>query len=159
VYKQSLKQKGFWDYKELYNFCFHWLKDEYYKIKEKEYTEKLSAVGKEIIIKWEARKKITDYFRNVIEVQWHILYMTDAEIEQDGKKVKTNKGEVKITVKATLEKDYENRWEDRPLWKFLRSVYEKYIIRVVREKYEDDLEDKAKEYISNIKAFLQIPGR
>jgi len=85
--------------------------------------------------------------------------MTDAEIEQDGKKVKTNKGEVKITVKATLEKDYENRWEDRPLWKFLRSVYEKYIIRVVREKYEDDLEDKAKEYISNIKAFLQIPGR
>jgi len=159
VYKQKLKQKGYWDYAELYNFCFNWLKDEGYKIKEKEYTEKVSGAGKEIVLKWEASKGITDYFNNIIVAEWHIFGMKDAEIEQDGKKVSTNKGEVEIIIKATLERDYENRWEDKPFWKFLRGIYEKYVIRTTVDQYEDDLEDKVKEYIRNIKAFLQIGGR
>jgi hypothetical protein len=159
VYNQSIKQKGYWNYTDLYNFCFNWLKDEGYKLKEKEYIEKISSFGKEIILKWEASKKITDYFQHVIKVEWHILGMKDAEVEQDGKKVDTNKGEVKITIKADLVRDYEERWEDRPFYKFLRGIYEKYIIRSTREEYEDDLEDKAKEYIKEIKAFLNLSGR
>ena len=83
----------------------------------------------------------------------------DAEVEQDGKKVSTNKGEVKITIKANLVRDYEDRWEDRPFYKFLRGVYEKYVIRATREEYENDLENKAKEYIQEIKAFLNLSGR
>ncbi|MBU2577192.1 MAG: hypothetical protein KKF50_05745 [Nanoarchaeota archaeon] len=159
VYKQKIKQTGYWDYKELYNFCFNWLKDEGYKLKEKEYVEKISSFGKEIILKWEASKKITDYFKQVIEVEWHILGMKDAEVERDGKKVSTNKGEVGITLKAILVRDYEERWEDRPFYKFLRGIYEKYIIRTTREEYENNLEDKAKEYLKEIKAFLNLGGR
>ena len=159
VYKQKIKQTGYWNYKDLYNFCFNWLKDEGYKLKEKEYTEKITSFGKEIILKWEASKKITDYFKHVIEVKWHILGMKDAEVEQEGKKIATNKGEVGIEIKATLVRDYENRWEDRPFYKFLRGVYEKYIIRATREEYEGDLEDKAKEYLKEIKAFLNLSGR
>ncbi len=159
VYKQSIKQKGNWNYTDLYNFCFNWLKDEGYKLKEKEYIEKISSFGKEILLKWEASKKITDYFKHTISVEWHILGMKDTEIEQDGKKISTNKGEVKITIKADLVRDYEERWEDRPFYKFLRGIYEKYIIRATREEYEDDLEDKAKEYIKEIKAFLNLSGR
>ena len=64
-----------------------------------------------------------------------------------------------ITIKANLVRDYENRWEDRAFYKFMRSVYEKYIIRATVEEYEDDLEDKAKEYIGEIKAFLNLSGR
>jgi len=159
VYKQKVKQTGYWNYKELYNFCFNWLKDEGYKLKEKEYTEKITSVGKEIILKWEASKKITDYFKQVMKVEWHILGMKDAEIEQEGKKVSTNKGEVKITVKAELVRDYEERWEDRPFYKFLRGVYEKYVIRATKEEYENNLEDKAKDYLKEIKAFLNLSGR
>ena len=159
VYKQKLKQKGFWNYTDYYNFCFEWLKDDGYNVQEKEYTEKLSSFGKELIIKWEASKKVTDYFKNVIEVKWHVLGMKDAEVEQDGKKVSTNKGEVSIEVTANLVRDYEERWEVKPFWKFLRGVYEKYIIRTTKKEYEDDLEDTAKDYISDMKAFLQIGGR
>ncbi|MCK5321185.1 hypothetical protein KAJ38_01280 [Candidatus Pacearchaeota archaeon] len=159
VYKQKLKQKGYWNYVDLYNFCFDWLKDEGYNVKEKEYVEKLSSFGKEIMLKWVASKKVTDYFKNEIEVNWHILGMKDAEVEQDGKKVSTNKGEVGIVIKATLVRDYEERWEDKPIWKFLRGIYEKYVIRTTVDEYEDSLEDKAKEYLKDMKAFLQIGGR
>jgi len=159
VYKQKLKQKGYWNYADLYSFCFDWLNEEGYNVKEKEYVEKLSSFGKEISLNWEASKSVTDYFKNVIEVKWHILGMKDAEVEQDGKKVSTNKGEVSIVIQATLVRDYEDRWENKPIWKFLRGIYEKYVIRTTVDEYAEDLEDKAKEYLKDIKAFLQISGR
>ena len=109
------------------------------------------------MIGWEAKKPITDYFLYKIELDWHILGMKDAEVEIDGKKTKTNKGELEIVFKGTIVKDYEKRWEDRPVYKFLRGVYEQYVIRTTIDEYEDDLEDQTKELITDIKAFLRIP--
>ena len=159
VYKAAVKQVGYWNYGDLYIMTFNWLKDEGYKVFEEKYDEKLSAAGKEIIIKWVAKKKITDYFMYHIQLDWHILTMKDAEVEIDGKKVKTNKGEVKIDFKGTIINDYEARWEDKPLWKFLRSIYEKYVIRETVDEYEDDLEDDVRNMIKDTKAFLRIPAQ
>jgi len=159
VYKEKLKQTGHWKYTDVYNLAFSDLKDAGYKIKEDLYNEKLSSNGKEIIIKWEANKKVTDYFKFQIEMNWHILGMKDAEVEIDGKKVNTNKGEVEIKFKANIIKDYEKRWEDKPFWKFLRGVYERYIIRETVDEYEGDLEDDLKDIIKDIKAFLRIPAK
>jgi len=156
VYKHVIKKKGFWNYTELYNFCFDWLQRENYHVVENEYIEKMSDFGKEVLLEWKAQRKVTDYFKNVIHVKWHILGMNSAEVERDGKKEKTNKGEVKITISADLVKDYEARWEDKPLWKFLRGVYDKYIIRTTTEEYEDRLEDKATEYAGDVKALLDL---
>jgi len=85
--------------------------------------------------------------------------MKDAKVEIDGKEVKTNNGEVKIEFKGVIIKDYENRWEDKPFWKFLRGTYEKYVIRESIEEYENDLEDNVKEMIADTKAFLRIPAQ
>lgn len=159
VYKEKLKQTGYWNYKEIYDMAFNWIKERNYLLRENLYNEKLQANGKEVIIKWTAIRKVTDYFMFEIVLEWHILGMKDAEVEIDGKKVKTNKGEVEIVFKANIVKDYEKRWEDKPLWKFLRSVYEKYVIRETVDEYEDDLEDEVKEMITDIKEFLRIPGR
>jgi hypothetical protein len=157
IYKEKLTQVGYWDYNEVYIMLYNWLKDHGYSLTEGFYKEKLSGGGKEILIKWEAGKKVTDYFKYVIELDWHILGMKDAEVEIDGKKVKTNKGELEIVFKGTIIRDYESRWEDKPFHKFLRGTYENYIIRTTIDEYEDDLEDATKELISDIKAFLRIP--
>ena len=159
VYKEKLKQTGNWNYTDVYNLAFSWLKGSGYKLKEDLYSEKLSANGKEVIIAWTAEKKVTDYFQYQIKIDWHILGMKDAEVEIEGKKVKTNKGEVEIVFKANIIKDYEKRWEDKPLWKFLRGIYEKYIIRETIDEFEDDLEDDVKDMIKDLKAFLRIPAK
>ena len=159
VYKEKLKQTGYWKYTDIYDALFHWLKDHNYKVFEELYSEKLLSNGKEVIIKWKAERKITDYFKFQHILDWHILGMKDTDVEIDGKKVSTQKGEVEIIFKANLIKDYEKRWEDKPFWKFLRGVYEKYVIRETVDEYEDDVENEAKEMISEFKAFLKIPGR
>ena len=159
IYKGYVKQAGYWKYADLYNMLFNSLKDYGYDLSEDAYTEKLKDNGKEVIIQWTAARKITDYFMYQVKLDWHILGMKDAEAEIEGKKVSTNKGEVKITFKGNIIKDYEKRWEDKPLWKFLRSIYERNVIRKTIDEYEDDLEDEVKELISDTKAFLRIPAR
>lgn len=157
VYTEKLTQVGYWNYDEVYKFLFNWLKDEGYGIAETAYKEKLSGGGKEILISWDAGKKVTDYFKRQILLEWHILGMKDAEVEIDGKKVSTNKGELEIKFVANLVKDYEARWEDKPLHKFMRGLYENYIIRTTVTEYEDNLEDECKALIADLKAFLRIP--
>jgi len=159
VYKEKFKQTGFWKYSELYNLALSLLKSADYGIQEELYNEKLSSNGKEITINWNANKKVTDYFKFQITMEWHILGMKDAEVEVDGKKVNTNKGEVEIVFKANIIKDYEKRWEDKPFWKFLRGIYERYIIRETVDEFEGDLEDELKDIIKEIKAFLRTSAK
>jgi len=159
VFKQALKHKGYFSFRDLYIFCYDWLKDQGYKVAEEEYTEKLSSHGKEVVIRWKAKKKISDYFRNIIEVKWHILGMTDVEVEREGKKEKANKGDLKLSFSADLERDYEKRWEDNPFWKFLRGIYDRYVIRTTIDEYEERLRSKAENYVEQIKSFLVLEGK
>lgn len=160
VFEQNIKHKGYYNYTDLYNFCFNWLKDNGYKnLAETEYIEKITPIGKEVQIKWIAKKKVSDYFRHVITLKWHILGMTDAEVEVNGKKEKTNKGEVKISVLAELERDWEGSWEKTPFYTFLRGVYDKYIMKTTIDDYEDTLTAKAADFVQDLKAFLNLEGR
>ena len=154
IYREKFTKVGYWSYDEVYIMLYNWLKDHSYRLEETVYKEKLSGGGKEIIIKWEAAKKVTDYFKYTIVLEWHILGMKDAEVEMDGKKMTTNKGELEILFKGSIIKDYEKRWEDRPFHKFLRGIYENYVIRTTIDEYEDDLEDDTKDIIADLKAFL-----
>ncbi len=158
-YKEAVKHVGFFHYKDVYAFCYNWLKDHNYGTSEDEYTEKLSSRGKEIIIRWKAEKKISDYFKNIIEVSWHILGMEDAEVMRNGKKDKANKGEVKITITGILERDYEDNWGKTAFNKFIRGVYDKYIIRSTMDQYEDKVIDESDEFTEQLKAFLNLEGR
>lgn len=157
VYKEKITQVGYWNYGDVYAMLYNWLKDNGYGISEGSYKEKLAGNGKEILIEWEASKKVTDYFKYKISLSWHILGLKDAEVEIDGKKTKTNKGELEIVFKGEIINDYEKRWEDSPGWKFLRGIYEKYVIRSTIDEYEDDLEDDVRAIISDLKSFLRIP--
>jgi hypothetical protein len=160
VFEQTLKHKGYFNYTELYNYCYNWFKDNGYKnLAEEEYIEKISSFGKEIQIVWVAKKKVSDYFKNIITVKWHILGMTDAEVEVNGKKEKTNKGEVKLKILAELEKDWEGNWEQTPFYKFLRGVYDKYILRTTVDEYEDNLTFKTQDFVDDTKAFLNLEGK
>ena len=156
VLKKKLTHKGYWSFKDFYEFCFDWIQDNGYFLSEKEYKEKISAMGKNVEIKWEATKEVTDYFKYQIKLNWQVLGLVEAEVEEEGKKIKTNKGEVKISFEAVLIKDYESKWENKPIWKFLRGTYDKYIIKTTAEEQAAKLIGDTNELIDQIKAFLNL---
>ncbi len=158
VFEGKVKQSGVFDFKELYNFCYNWLVDQGYLVIEKTYSEKIGASGKDVEIEWNATRKVSDYFRFAFSIKWRILGMTRVEVEKDGIKTKMDKGAPEIKVTAVLEKDYEHRWENNPFSKFLRGVYDRYLIRARIDQYETKIFSEADEFIAQMKSFLAIEG-
>jgi hypothetical protein len=160
IYESKVKFSGLFDFKSLYNFIFTWLSDYGYGIiEEKSYTEKIKPEGKEIEISWNARRKISDYFRFLLKIGWRILGMTNVEVQKGGIKTKLNKGDVEIKITGFLEKDYEHRWETSPFFKFLRTIYDKYIIKSRIEGYERKIMEEVDELVAQTKSYLEMEGK
>ena len=156
IFKSKIRHRGLFDFKDAYKFAFDLLVDENYDIFERKYTEKVKGDSKDAEIIWEAMKEVSDYFRFVIKIEWVIRGMKSIEVQRDGKKIKMDSGLMDIRFKADLIKDYESRWENHPLWKFLRGFYDRYIIRTRIEQYEEKLFGEITEYLSQFKALLAI---
>ncbi len=159
-FSSKIKYKGIFSFKELYLFCYDWITEETdLKIEEKKYSEKITEDSKEIKIKWEGIKKLTDYFKFLAKVEFHIIGLTEVEIQNGGAKLKTNKGLVEIKIKGTLIKDYEGKFEKTATKKFLRSIYEKWVIPARVEEFEDKIIEKCDEFLNQTKAFLDLEGK
>lgn len=159
IFSGKLKQAGIFDFKEFYSFCYDWLNDQGYKVTEKTYSEQVTGDSKKIDINWEAKKKVSDYFKFVIKMDWQLLGLKNIKVKKEDKEISMNSGSIEIKFKAIIVKDYENRWEDQPFWKFLRGVYDKYIIRSRIDDYEDKLKDDLDELIAQSKSFLALEAK
>lgn len=158
IYETKVKYGGIFDFKNVYTLIFEWLSDMGYFVVEKEYSEKIKAEGKEIEIKWICTKKVTDYFRFIINVNWRIDNLQEIEITKE-KKIRTNKGNIEIKFSAILERDWQNKYEVSPFHKFLRAVYEKYIIPNRIEQMEEKVTEEVLDIVNNIKAYLILEGK
>lgn len=160
LFKTKVKHKGIFDFAETYRILYQWLIDQGYDLNEKTYKEVLGPGGsRELEIEWEALRKVSDYFRYLLEVKWHPIGMTVVEVEIDGIKQKMNKGQFEIEVKSTLIKDYEDRWGTTPLLRFLRGLYDRYIIKERAEQYEAKLIAEMDEFVNQCKSFLALTGK
>ena len=70
-----------------------------------------------------------------------------------------NKGDIKIICKGTLMRDYDGKFEKDAFRKFLRGIYEKWIIAGRIEMFEERLAIKCDEFLEQTKAFLALEGR
>ncbi|MCS7134705.1 MAG: hypothetical protein NZ889_02505 [Candidatus Pacearchaeota archaeon] len=159
VYETKIANSGIFNFKEVYNFLFEWFRSLEYVVLEQKYSEKIRPTGKEIGISWLCLKKINDYVRFRVKVSITIANLVEVEITEEGIKLKKDKGDIEIKFSGHLEKDYENKWEANPITKFLRGIYDKYIIRSKLEAYEDKLAEEIEESSEQIKAFLALEGR
>ena len=155
----KVKHDGIFDFKEVYRFLYTLASDLEYEIEERTYSEKNTPKGKEVEIHWIVKRKVSDYFRFRMKVDWLILGMTDVEVVKEGVKTKVNKGSLEINFTCYLEKDYENRWEASALIKFLRGLYDNYIIRGRISDYEDKILEEMSEMTEQLKAFLVLEAR
>ena len=124
---------------------------------EDKYEEKIKGDEKEVKILWTALKKVTDYFRIKLEVKWTARGMTDVEAEIDGKKKQMNKfSELKIDIKGTLEKDYESKWTGSPIQKFMKDVYNKFVIPATTTQREEEIREAVIGFKDEMKAFFDL---
>jgi hypothetical protein len=160
IYSSKMKFKGVFSFKDFYKFCYDWLKDETnLELSEKKYGEKIVGNAKEVDIEWFGKRKFTDYFEFDMKVEMKIKELVNVEINQDGQKITTNKGSVEVSVKGELVRDYEGKFETNASAKFLRSIYEKWIIIDRIHQFEDKIAGYCDEFLSQAKAYLDLEGK
>ena len=160
IYSGKGKYGGFFDFAEFYKFCFDYLSDEIgLNMVEKKYAEKLEGDTKKIDIEWAGSKKLSDYFKFDIKVKFQIIGLQKVEINQGGAKISTNKGTVETSVSGSLVRDYQGKFETSAFNKFLRSIYEKWVITSRVDEMEGYVFGKSEEFINQVKAWLDLEGK
>jgi len=160
VFSSSIKYSGIFSFKDFYKFCYEWLKEETkVSLTEDKYEEKITGDKKNIEVEWSGKKKMTDYFRFDAGIKFSIKELTNVEIIQNNAKIQTNKGDIKITCKGILVRDYEGKFEVGAFQKFLRSIYEKWIIPSRINQYEDKIISACDGFLSQAKAYLDLEGK
>lgn len=153
----KVKDRSIFSLEELYKLLYRWFELRRYIFQEQEYRDEDMGGGKKHLeIKWYAERKIDDYFKFVIEVNFLILDLEKVEIEREGLKVATNRGEIEMRVKAYILKDYDNKWENSAIMRFLREFYDKRLIRLRIEGYEGELYEETYKLLDEVKVFLNL---
>ncbi|SRR3989344_1976647 len=160
IFSSKMKYEGLWDFKEFYKFCYQWLVEEMHlDVIEDKYSEKITGDSKGIKIEWTGKRKVTDYFQFSVSVKFEIIGLINVEITKDGRKVKMNNGLVEMKVKGSLIRDYDGKFEKTASRKFMRSIYEKWIIPSRINQFEEKLVSDCDEYLAQAKAFLDLEGK
>lgn len=160
IFSSKIKYGGIFSFKDFYKFCYEWLADESaLSVTEEKYDEKLSGDSKNIEIEWACSKKVTDYFKFKIKVKFRIGNLKQTEVIQNGTKIKTNDGSVEVGIKGSLQRDYEGKFEKSATQKFMRSVYEKWVIPSRISEFEDKLASTCDTFLNQAKAWLDLEGQ
>ena len=152
----KIRQQSIFDMSDLYKIMFRWFTQHNYDFQEKQYMEQNSPRGKHLEIGWETAKKMSDYIKFRIDIKFLVNGLDSVEVEVGGLKKKTNKGDVEMRFDAYLELDYEGKWEGRPVTKFLREIYNKYVTKSRMEDYEAQIHEELYEFLNEIKSFLNL---
>jgi len=161
VFSSKIKSTGIFSFKDFYKFCYDWLKDETGMpfVREDKYTEKIEGTEKKIEVEWTGEKKITDYFRFDIKIKMKAEKLKEVEITQGGAKIKTNQGAVEVEIKGIIVRDYEGKFEMSAFKKFLRGVYEKWVVPAMVEEHKTKIAEDCDKFLNQAKAWLDLEGK
>jgi hypothetical protein len=116
--------------------------------------------GKEMWIWWRCRKdmegKYSGYFRYLLDIDFHGVYLQDVEIIHQGKKIKVTKGELEIFFRPRIEGDYTGKWRSNKFLKHFQDIFEKRIMLSDIEKMEKNLWRTTYQMQNKVKEFLNL---
>jgi hypothetical protein len=153
------KYKGVFDYEGLYKMMHAWLISKRFLFQEDKYKDKVSTpFGNEVEIKWVAEKKVTEFIREWIQIEFHMWDFSEVEvIGKDGKKAKAAKTRMEIRFRAQIEFDYAGRFKESGS-KFSEKLGQFYVENIIywdwKLRYANPLEYSVYDLHTKVKKFL-----
>jgi hypothetical protein len=152
----KLGYSGLFNATELYKLIDYYFRERAYTKHELRNYEHVYPAGKQIEVVMEPYRKITDYAKYVVRVTIVMQNVKEVTVERDRKKEKLNQGEVEVQFDGFLELDYEHRWEKKPLFYFLRTIFDQYVYKIHTERYESGLATEVNDLKEQVRAFLNL---
>ncbi|MBU0929881.1 MAG: hypothetical protein KJ623_02320 [Nanoarchaeota archaeon] len=145
--KLGVKFEGIFNIDEFYDTLKEFLVDLGYTVTEREFAEKTKE---NLTVKWKSTKAVDEYTQFVIKCT---LKCNIQSIEIKNKKL--SQGTLDFTVKAQIEKDFQDLWSG-PIKAFMRGVYDKFIAGDKFEKLEEELKEDSYKIVEKAKHYLNM---
>lgn len=152
----KLNYKGLFDVRELYKVLDNFFKEKGYDKRELRNIEHVKPEGKYIELELLPFKKVSDYAKFVIRVEAIMNNIKEVDIEKDSHQMKLNQGEVTVIFDGIMETDYEHRWDTRPEYVFIRTIFDKFVYRIYTRQWESQLVRDVEHLHSIVKSFLNL---
>ena len=157
VVGETLNYEGLFSMKEVFRII-----DKYYRTKafdkkiifdEEYHTPK----GKYVHVKSEYYKKTDSYIRLQSRLWIYANNLVEVEIEANGQKIKTNKGQLQIIFDAFLQTEYFEIWDDsKPMYFLFRVLYEQYLARPRIKYWENVARHITNELKTEVAGYLNL---
>lgn len=155
--KERIEYEGIFSVAGLYRLIDEWLLDKGYYRKEPMHTESTKPDGKFIEILLEPSRTLSDYASSMLRIRLQLSNLKDVSIETgEGTKQRMNQGRVLITLSGILETDYEGKWEGKPMFLFIRTIYDKYIYKPFSGGFQAMVRTDADAFKNAISGFLNL---
>jgi len=156
VDQMKLNYEGIFDLNGLYRTIDAWFYEKGYDRYEQKNYEQVLPTGKDIEIELLPWKKTTDYFKNILRIRMKFVNVKDVEIEKQGVKLKLQQGRIMMIFDAYLESDYEHKWDEKPMFFFIRTLFDKYIFKGYFAKAEKWVINDLFDIHGRIQRFLNL---
>ncbi len=152
----TVNYEGLFKLQDLYLTMEHWMKERGYDKKEKKNHEQVLKTGRDIFIEYWGWKRLSDYASDYIKIVFTIKNMKDVNIKKDGVEVAMNQGKVVIVLNGFLYTDFGSKWEGKPLFYFLRMVFDRWIYSVNTQKFEQATSEEVESLYKTLKGHLNM---
>ena len=147
----KIKQSSLFDFGEFYQRLFSWFEVMGYDFSEEGYERFDMGNFENVKIFWKASKEVENV-KFVIEIGFFVIGLSKVELEKDGLKMKTNKGDLEMRMIAYFEKPDMSK----KLGVTGQKLYEKFVIGEKLSDFETQLYEEAHMLIDEIKSFLSM---
>lgn len=156
VDKLRLTYEGLFDLRELFKLIEAFFENRNYDKREGKNIEVVKPDGKYLEIEIAPWRSVTDYYKYIIPIRFVGQNIRKVDIEKDGQKISINQGRIQLVFDAIVETDHQARWESKPEFFFLRTIFDKYIYRPYSLGYHGVVKSDLMALHSQIKAFLNM---
>ena len=150
----KLSYNGPFDIIEFYKKVEDWISA---KGKEKDIKKKVEHVepsGKKIEWFIEIWEDLAEYARILVRMRALFTDVKEVKIKKDKRRKRLNSGNVLIIFDGILETDIAGKWQQKPVFYFLRALTDKFIYKFYMNKFEDKLANDVYDLHDTLKDFF-----
>jgi len=156
VYDLRLSYNGPLSIKAFYKEVEDWIKEKGMEKELKNKMEHVTPKGKEIEWVVECWKNVAAYAKDVVRLRALFHNVKEVDILKEGKKKKINQANVLLIFDGILETELSERWEQKPMFYFIRALFDKYIYKFHTERYFDVVYADTHDLHKRLKAFFSL---
>jgi hypothetical protein len=156
-----IKYRGVFDLQELMKRVNDWMEGDGYTVHEGKYKHKVpDPRGAEEEITFKGWKRVTEYVKYHIKIEFHTYDQKDVEVVKAGAKKHAVQARIEVIMSPTVEFDWQNRFSGSRFMQGLQDFYHKYIIKGdIQNYHEDALYYRTYKLHRIIKEFLDMEGK